>query len=189
MTGLPIRTLLAARAAPPRWLARLARPVGIPLICLCLLAIYGLLAGRIVLNGSDSLAARGFYVVVWPRPLVRGSIVVVDPPAPVAPLFEGLVFTKRLIGLPGDAVVRSGTAVCIEGACFEQGIKDGAAYGTLAAEGRVPDGHVALFGDTPTSLDSRYAEIGYFPVSSIRAVGLAIPGFPSWEQIAQRIGS
>lgn len=189
MKALPVRTLLAARARPPLWLARLARPLGIPVILICLLAIYALVAGRIVLNSSDSLAARGFYVLVWPKPLIRGAIVVADPPQRIAHTFEGLVFTKRLVGLPGDAVTRRGDAVCIRGACFEQGTRDGQPYGTLAAEGVIPKGHVALFGETATSLDSRYAEIGYFPVASIRGVGFAIPGFPDWEELARRIGS
>ena len=189
MKLLVIRSLLVARAAPPRWMERLAKPVGIPVIIVCLLMVYGLVAGRIVLNGSDSLAARGFYVVVWPKPLIRGSIVVADPPAAVAQTFDGLVFAKRLVGLPGDPVIHSGDAVCILGACFAQGTKDGDTYGSLMEAGRVPAGHVALFGETATSLDSRYAEIGYFPIASIRGVGVAIPGFPSWEDIARRLGS
>lgn len=189
MKAPTLHAILTAKPNPPRWLARLARPLGIPLIILSVIGIYGLVAGRVVLNGSDSMAANGFYVLVWPRPLIRGAIVVADPPERFARKFEGLLFTKRLVGLPGDAVTHRGSAVCINDACFEQGTKEGQPFGTLAAEGVVPDGHVAIFGETSTSLDSRYAEIGYFPIETIRAVGFAIPGFPAWEALAERIGS
>jgi len=86
------RTLLTARANPPVWMTRFSKTIGIPVIVLCLVAIYGLVFGRIVLNGSDSLAARGFYVVVWPKPLIRDAIVVSDPPARFTDKFAGLVF-------------------------------------------------------------------------------------------------
>lgn len=185
----PLKTLMTARAKPPKALARLARPVGIPLIVLSVIAIYGLVAGRIVLNSSDSLAARGFYVVVWPKPLIRGAVVVVDPPKTLSSQFEGLVFTKRLVGLPGDEIIHRDGALCLKDQCFARALKDGKPFGALTAPQIIPQGHVALFGETTTSLDSRYAAVGLFPTDSIRAVGVSIPGFPAWEDLKERIGS
>lgn len=184
-----LKAALGARSTPPRWLRRLAAPVGIPLIVLSVFAIYGLVAGRVVLNSSDSLAARGFYVVVWPKPLIYGGIVVADPPARLAHKFEGMVFAKRLGGKAGDIVRHDGTAVCINANCYTQTIKNGAPFGSLLKAGPIPEGFVALFGETPTSLDSRYAEVGLFPVSSIRGVGFSIPFFPDWIDLAAWVTS
>lgn len=187
--SLTFRDITQARPRPPKALARLAKPVGIPLIILCLIAIYGLVAGRVVLNGTDSMQARGFFVVVWPKPLIRGSIVVLDPPPRFAKKFEGLVFTKRLVGLPGDVITHQEGGLCINDACFAQGTKNGQPFGTLLPEGIIPAGQLAIFGETETSLDSRYAEVGLFSIESLRAVGIAIPGFPAWEDLARRISS
>ena len=183
------RTLLTARANPPVWMTRFSKTIGIPVIVLCLVAIYGLVFGRIVLNGSDSLAARGFYVVVWPKPLIRDAIVVSDPPARFTDKFAGLVFTKHLKGLPGDRIVHVDGNVCIKDACFAPGIKEGESFGTPLAQGIIPQGYVALFGETNTSLDSRYQEVGLFPISGIKGVGFAIPYFPDWTVLKERIGS
>lgn len=183
------RAIFTARPTPPNWLKRLARPVVIPLIALSIVTIYAASLGRVVLNSSDSLAARGFFVVVWPKPLIKGAVVVADPPAHLAHRFEGMVFTKRLIGKPGDQISHLSGEICIETSCFARTIKEGAPFGTLLPEGIIPEGHVALFGETPTSLDSRYAEVGLFPIHSIRGVGFGIPHFPDWSTLAEWVKS
>ena len=156
-------------------------------IYLCFFAlVYLALFSTLVFNATDSLRGHGFLAFKFPKPLIRGSVVVAPPPARYADKFEGLVFTKRLIGKPGDMITHEPGAVCITGHCFELAKRDGQSFGAPLEAGQIPPGFVALFGDTPSSLDSRYQAVGLFAISDIIAVGFAIPGFPHWSSLPAR---
>ena len=159
-----------------RWLV-------VPLYAVFGMLVYLALFGTVVLNATDSLHANGFFALKYPKPMIRGAVVVVPPPDRFADKFEGLVFAKRLIGRPGDVITRKGSSVCIAGDCFAQGHKNGAPFGTLLAEGAIPKGFIAPMGETANSLDSRYAEVGLFQIKDVIAVGFAIPHFPHWSKL------
>ena len=181
MTGL--RTRLGSK--PPR-ISRAALWMIVPIYAVFGVLIYLALFGMVVFNATDSLRGHGFLAFKFPKPLIRGSVVVAPPPAIYADKFEGLVFTKRLIGKPGDEIVQVGGSVCIQGQCFEPATRDGQAFGRLLNAGVIPNGFVALFGETPTSLDSRYQKVGLFAIKDIIAVGFSIPGFPHWSALPKR---
>jgi len=155
----------------------------IPLYFVFGLLIYVALFGTVVLNATDSLKAHGFFALKYPKPMVRGAVVLIPPPARFADKFPDLNFAKRLAGLPGDQIRHDGASVCINESCFAQGLKDGKPFGTLLPEGVIPQGAIALMGETPNSLDSRYAEVGLFQIRDVIAVGVPIPQFPHWTEL------
>ncbi|MES0864799.1 S26 family signal peptidase [Ruegeria sp. SCPT10] len=164
-----------------------------PLFCvlsalLVITGYYALAFVRIGVNASESLNSNGFVMVTWPKPIWHGAIVSARMPDVLAAKFDGkdLLFTKRVVGMPGDPVVTNGNSVCINSNCVTAQIKDGQAVSPVWTASSVPAGHVALFGETQDSLDSRYAVIGGIDISTIEAVGIAIP-FPHWTQLQEWI--
>lgn len=155
----------------------------VPLYLLFGILIYVALFGTVIVNATDSLKGNGFFALKFPKPMIRGAVVLVPPPERFEEKFEGLNFAKRLTGLPFDVVRHERGQVCIEERCFAQAEKDGKAFGTLLPQGVIPAGFIALMGETDTSLDSRYAEVGLFKIEDVIAVGVAIPSFPHWSDL------
>ncbi len=78
-------------------------------------------------------------------------------------------WTKRVLGLPGDAIeVRSGTVVIA-------GRPVAKLHGTMMEESRlrsirpgpIPLGFLFVAGDSPRSFDSRYREFGLVPATAV----------------------
>jgi len=146
-------------------------------------ALFFVLAeGTVVLNGSTSLPHAGYFMLRWPLILSRGAYVAFQPPAGLAPHFEGLSFIKRIVGVAGDRVASNGESVCIAGICRTL-LPTLSADGVLATpEGVIPEGFIAVFGDSPDSLDSRYAVVGLVPTADVQAAGIPVP-LPHWREV------
>lgn len=139
--------------------------------------------GRLTLNASHSLPEPAYLMWAWPKVIWTGAVISADPPASYAARFDGLLFTKRVVGLPGDRIEHRDGAVCVAGECFPLALKDGAPFAPALAEGVIPDGHYAAFGSSADSLDSRYATVGLFARESIRAVGVGTTLVPHWKEL------
>lgn len=142
---------------------------------------YMLSAGRLVLNGTNSLPHSGYFMVSWPILPLRGSYVAFRSPEVVDARFQSLPFVKRIVGLPGDVITSTDTQVCVASECrtllpklTEKGLQS-------LSEGTVRADEFVVFGDSPDSLDSRYALIGTVARSDILAVGYPVP-IPHWTE-------
>jgi conjugative transfer signal peptidase TraF len=129
----------------------------------------------LVWNASAS-APIGLYRL---RPITKlevAELVVAMPPAPLANLLDergylprGVPLIKRMLGLPGQAVCRQGSAISVDG--IDMGLareSDHAGRALPAWQGchLLGDGEVFLMNwDEPASLDGRY--FGPLPTSSI----------------------
>jgi signal peptidase I len=110
------------------------------------------------------------YVAAPPTP---GDIVVFDPTpargdiiAFTAPDHPDLVFLKRVIGLPGDTVNEVDGVVTVNGTPLDEPytIGDKRTLGPWVVE----QDHLFVMGDNrPNSNDSRFADIGQIPLSSV----------------------
>jgi len=153
----------------------------------CILAFastaYAALFGRLTINGTDSLNANAFAMVSWPKILRRGAIVATELPEALQEGFAGLAYTKRIVGLPGDRIIRSGDQICIAETCVKAHRNESGLQLPLWSATLVPPGHIAVLGDSPDSFDSRYEAIGAIPKSDVIAVGLPI-AFPHWTEVA-----
>jgi type IV secretory pathway protease TraF len=105
-----------------------------------------------------------------------------EAPSIVADEFKSLSFVKRVVGTEGDKIAVDGDEVCIEGQCR-------VLLDTLMVKGFaplevgvVPQGRIAVFGDAPNSLDSRYAAVGLIGQEHIQAVGWPIL-VPNWKVV------
>jgi len=158
----------------------------IPALIVVVFGYYVLAFGRLAVNATDSLPENAFAMVTWPKILWRGAVVAVEVPDPIAGQFAGqdVYLTKRLVGLPGDPVTRDGDRICVGEACVKGHRKNGQLVAPLWQASVVPDGSIAIFGESPDSLDSRYDIIGAVPTETIEAVGIAIP-FPHWKRLAE----
>ena len=84
---------------------------------LVLSGFYALSAGRLVLNGTNSLPHTGYLMVSWPILPLRGSYVAFPSPEAVAERFQGFPFVKQIVGLPGDVITATDAQVCVAGEC------------------------------------------------------------------------
>lgn len=144
---------------------------------------------QLTLNGSESLPEAAYLQWHWPKFLWRGAVVAIPPPALFGAAFEGFSIVKRVGGLPGDPIRNFGDRVCVAGTCYPAEMRHGHPFADLLPSGEIPPGMVAIFGEAPNSLDSRYARFGLVPISKIEAVGLPLPGFPRWQRIAAWLGT
>jgi hypothetical protein len=115
----------------------------------------------------------------------RGAYVALVPPAAFQGVFgdgERLVFIKRLDGVAGDALTHRDGALCLPARCYRPARGTDGAVPALTPPQIIPEGKLAAFGDSPTSLDSRYAAIGLFDRSDILAAGWPIP-FWHWTEV------
>lgn len=147
---------------------------------------YFMAAGRIGVNATDSMNANGFVMVTWPKPIWHGAIVATLLPNVLAARFEGkdLLLTKRVVGVSGDPVHSTPMELCVRDVCAKGLEKDGQVVAPIWQGTEVPEGTILVFGESPDSLDSRYAAIGPIPVDHVQAVGVEIP-FPHWTKLAE----
>lgn len=139
---------------------------------------------QITLNGSESLPEAAYLQWHWPKHLWRGAIVAFPPPRIFKDRLEGYSIIKRIGGLPGDPIRTYVDFTCVAGTCYPAEQREGRAFAPLIPGGVIPEGMVAVFGEAPNSLDSRYASFGLVPIDKIEAVGIALRGFPRWQEIA-----
>lgn len=139
--------------------------------------------GALVLNGTNSLPHTAYYMMRQPLVLEKGIYVAFETPEILKDKFTQIQFVKRLVGRPGDKIRSSDTQVCIEDDCRTLHPKMIAAGYKPLQSGVIPQGQYLVFGDTPDSLDSRYAVIGTISEDKISASGLPIP-LPHWKDIA-----
>lgn len=133
----------------------------------------------IVINTSDSLPHWAFFVSRDPAP-ARGKIVLFAPPRhPLVLRHFGAnppLFTKRVLGGPGDLVAHDGALVRINGEIVGR-MKPKTRQGeplTPGRTGRIPEGCVYAGTGHPDGFDSRYAEIGFVCARQVFGVGEAI---------------
>lgn len=138
---------------------------------------------RLNLNASSSLPEHAFVMWTWPQFTWRGAVIAATPPAAYGQNFEGLLLTKRVVGVPGDVVTHEGGDVCVAGQCFSLFMKDGRAFAPPLRPGVIPEGFYAAFGTSEDSLDSRYDTIGLFDEDEIVAVGFGTNLIPHWKDL------
>lgn len=161
------------------------------IVCGSLIAVagyWGLANLQITLNGSSSLPETAYLQWHWPQILWHGAVVAIEPPAVFHGRLDGMAVVKRLEGMPGDRIDHQGHSVCVVDRCYGPLVEEGEPFAPLLAEGEIPEGKVALFGDAPNSFDSRYASFGLISVEDIQAVGIALDGFPHWTEVAAWLG-
>lgn len=149
-----------------------------------LVGYWGLANLQLTLNGTESLPEPAYLQWHWPKLLWRGAVVSLPPPAIFGHKLDGMSVVKRIGGMPGDPIRNFDSQVCVAGTCYAAEIKDGKPFAPLLASGVVPEGMIAVFGDAPNSLDSRYAPFGLVRIADVQAVGVALNGFPRWQEVA-----
>lgn len=145
---------------------------------------WGLANLQLTLNGTESLPEPAYLQWHWPKYLWHGAVVSLPPPAIFGHKLDGMSVVKRIGGMPGDPIRNFGDQVCVAGTCYKAQIKDGKPYAPLLPDGVVPDGKLAIFGDAPNSLDSRYVPFGLVNISDVEAVGVPLNSFPRWTEVA-----
>lgn len=168
--------MIIRRGYRPRW------RLGAALLVLAGVLFFAVTSTRLVMNGSHSLPHNGYLMFSWPLIIARDSYVAAHVPAAYAEDLEGLVFVKRIVGVPGDILRHENGALCVASECFPVALVNGAPFDALTAEGPIPAGHYAAFADAPDSLDSRYASVGLFAREDIIAAGWPIP-IPHWTEV------
>jgi conjugal transfer pilin signal peptidase TrbI len=138
--------------------------------------------GSVVMNGTSSLPHNGYFMLRIANVHPKGSYVAFEAPSIVADEFKSLSFVKRVVGIEGDHIAVDGDEVCVDGQC--RVLLDALTVKGFAPleAGVVPQGRVAVFGDAPNSLDSRYAAVGLIAEEHIQAVGWPIP-VPNWKVV------
>lgn len=123
-------------------------------------------------NVSESLDDMRYLLVLKSTKVKRGDIVSIQGHTPY--YVGDHIFTKRVIGLPGDLVIRNKTHLTLKA-------QNGAFAITLplltqSKEGQVltplslnvvPEGYLFVTGDHLRSFDSRYEEFGLVPMKKI----------------------
>lgn len=126
------------------------------------------------LNETESLPNWGFLVNKTIKVPHRGDyFAFVAPPNPYYP--AGQVFTKHVVGVPGDVVTVKGRDFYVNGV-FIGTAKTHSKTGAVAVmsdPGVIPAGHYFMNTPHPDSLDSRYKMIGL--IGTERLVGKAEP--------------
>lgn len=152
------------------------------------LTFYALSAVTVVINGTTSLPHTGYVMVTWPQIMREGVYVAFEAPEDFAEVFDNLVFVKRVVGLPGDAVEGTATQVCVKDQCRRLQ-PEMIAAGYMALQPHIiPAGKVVAFGEASDSLDSRYAAIGDVDARNIVAVGYPI-NLPHWKDLGSWLGT
>ncbi len=135
--------------------------IGIFSIILCSFAIYT----QLLENVSESLDDVRYLLILKTTKIKRGDIVSIQGHTPQ---YAGEhIFTKRVVGLPGDQIIRNKTHLTLKAQNGAFAItfplltqsKEGHPLTPLSLE-VVPQGHVFVTGDHLRSFDSRYEEFG-----------------------------
>ena len=136
--------------------------------------IYVLDQFNLIMNASQSLDEPAFVVFEHPILLRRGAVIAAEMPEVLQDRFGEFQFVKRIGGLPGDEItINADGSPCVNDQCYPPWIKDGHPVAARIAPGVIPDGHYAVFGTSPDSLDSRYSVIGL--ISEDRLIGRGWP--------------
>ena len=136
---------------------------------------------KLLWNASASVPI-GFYDLERPSPLQVGDLVAVMPDMPLADFMvgrgyvgRGVPLLKRVVGLPGQRVCRTGSAVTVDGVEMGDALDSdriGRALPVWQGCRIIGDGELFLMNwDIRDSLDGRY--FGPVPASSI--IGRALP--------------
>ena len=137
-----------------------------------------ILLTHIYFNASWSDDAWGYFVLPLAGDPELGERVLFEPPEAVDAPFP---YVKTVRGLPGSAVaVSADRTVRVDGAALGRAKRralDGRPLQAIAP-GTVPADHYYVHAAHPDSHDSRYAEIGLIPRSSIRGRAYALPDIP-----------
>lgn len=154
-----------------------------------LLGIFCLLF-RFVPNLNDSLPDDAYLMMAIPGVAPKGYAVAFERSVNGTIGFDDRMVVKRVIGTAGDPVWVTGNQICFDFHCLTiapEAIELG--YRPLMAD-QIPEGHVAVAGDHPLSLDSRYSLIGLVPLPDIRAFGwgMMLPRDGFLERILTWIG-
>jgi conjugative transfer signal peptidase TraF len=134
-----------------------------------------------IINETASMA-KGVYVRVDDAHGLGHGDVVAMPMNPASRAYLGgklgypddTQLIKRVAGLPGDTVCRTGSAVTVAGAEVHARATDGQGNPLASWSGchRLKDGEVFLLGDHAASFDSRY--FGPVPISALHGTYRAV---------------
>ncbi len=128
---------------------------------------------QITPNLTRSLSAPAFIMSDYVEPK-RGRVASFTPPQGFD---ANIPFIKRIAGAPGDLVEVKGDRVFVNGALIGEAMTEtrGGDPLKIIAAGVISPNHFFMAGDTASSLDSRYAFVGYIHRDRIRSVGWAMP--------------
>ncbi|MBL0941403.1 MAG: S26 family signal peptidase [Alphaproteobacteria bacterium] len=123
---------------------------------------------QLLLNQSPSLNHKAFFIVKG-LPARKGDLVSFR--GHKAKYFSDVIFTKKIVGVAGEKIIRQSNMLWIE----EKGrtpifpllpvTDEGEALTPLQAT-LIPQGYMFVKGDHPRSFDSRYEEFGLVKVGS-----------------------
>lgn len=140
----------------------------------------------IVLNASRSLEEPAYLMYERPVLLSYGVVVSAQMPDVLRSRFGEYQFVKRIGGMPGDEITLDAEgSPCVNDQCYPIWIKDGEPVADGIAPGVIPDGHYAVFGTSPDSLDSRYSVIGLISEDRLIGRGWPLPVMADWREGTQ----
>ena len=128
-------------------------------------------------NVSESLDGVRYLLVLKSSSIKRGDIVSIQGHTPQ---YVGeLPFTKRVIGLPGDQIIRNKTQLTVKAQNGSFSItlpllektKEGKILTPLSLS-TIPEGHFFVIGDHLRSFDSRYEEFGLVKAENVWGKGI-----------------
>ncbi|MDI9635788.1 signal peptidase I [Geitlerinema splendidum] len=142
--------------------------IGIFSIILCGFAIYT----QLLENVSESLDDVRYLLILKTTKIKRGDIVSIQ--GHTLQYVGEHIFTKRVVGLPGDQIIKNKTHLTLKAQNGAFSItfplltqtKDGQPLTPLSLE-VVPQAHAFVTGDHLRSFDSRYEEFGLVPMEKI----------------------
>ena len=158
------------------------------ILAVALLAVTGIAATsatdmplRLVWNATAS-APVGFYTIEPADQIEVPELVAIIPPEPLAGFMvgrgyvgRGVPLLKRVIGLPGQRVCRTGHTITVDGVEMGDALdrdRIGRALPVWLGCRVIADGQLFLMNiDVPDSLDGRY----FGPVPASAAIGRALP--------------
>ncbi|MEO1563948.1 MAG: S26 family signal peptidase [Pseudomonadota bacterium] len=137
----------------------------------------------IIMNASQSLDEPAFVLFEHPVFLRRGAVVAAAMPDVLHEQFGDYLFVKRIGGLPGDEItLDTDGSPCVNGQCYPLWLKDDEPVAARIEPGIIPDGHYAVFGNSPDSLDSRYSVVGLIAEDQLVGRGWPLPLMPDWRE-------
>jgi len=124
-------------------------------------------------NITRSLATPAFVMSEYVSPK-KGRVAAFTPPQGFDP---SLPFVKRIAGAPGDLVEVKGDEVFVDGVRIGKAMTAtrGGDPLQIIPEGVISPNHYFMAGETASSLDSRYAFVGYIHRDRIQSVGWPLP--------------
>lgn len=128
---------------------------------------------RLGINGTESLPGMLYLVLKDQRPQARGDLVAFHPPKNrFYP--PGMLFIKRAIGFPGDAISRKGQDFYVNDVYVgtAKGLSRSGLSLTPGPTGVIPIGKYFVWTPHPESYDSRYEDIAW--ISQDRIIGRAV---------------